>query len=141
MMKNKKYIISVFVKYLLFILIPLIFVNVYYKYDTYSSNKMNDFEYNNVLYPIIIRAIIICFFTVILLEIGKRIKHIIICPLIIIIHLVLCGFLNAYPSYFMYTEVLSSLLSIAVLLTIDYIRKYKDNNRGHPYNGWFARRL
>lgn len=125
MIKNKKNIILTFIKYLLFIIIPLIFINVYYLYDTYSINKMNNFEYNNVLYPIIIRAIIICLFTALLLDIGRRIKHIIICPLIIIIHLIICILLNIYPSYFMYVEVLSSLLLVAFLLPIDYIRKHK----------------
>lgn len=125
MMNNKKRNIFTFVKYLLFILIPPVFINVYYLYYTYSDNKMSDFDYNNILLPIIIRAIIICLFTVLLLEIGKRIKHIIICPLVIIIHLTLCAFFNAYPSYFMYVEVLSSLLLVAVFIPIDYIREHK----------------
>lgn len=128
MMKNKKYIISAFIKYLLFIFIPLIFINVYDLYNTYSANKMSNFEYNNVLYPIIIRAIIICLFTLLLLEIGRRIKHVIICPFIIITHLIICVLLNVYPSYFTYIEVLSSLLLVAVLIPIDYIRERKDNN-------------
>lgn len=125
MMNNKNRNIFTFVKYLLFILIPPVFINVYYLYYTYSDNKMSDFDYNNILLPIIIRAIIICLFTVLLLEIGKRIKHIIICPLVIIIHLTLCVLLNAYPSYFMYVEVLSSLLLVAVFIPIDYIREHK----------------
>lgn len=124
-MNIKKHNIFTFIKYVLFILLPPIFINVYYLYYTYSANKMGDFEYNNILFPIIIRAIIICLFTVLLLEIGKSIKHLVICPLVIIIHLTLCGLFNAYPSYFMYVEVLSSLLLVAVLITIDYIRKHK----------------
>lgn len=126
-MNKKKYIILTFAKYLLFILLPPIFINVYYLYDTYSTNKLNNFDYNNILFPTIIRAIIICLFIILLLELGKRIKHILICPIVIILHLIFCALFNLYPSYFMYVEVLSGLLLAVALIPIDYIRRHKQN--------------
>ncbi len=126
-MNNKLQILFAFIKYLLFILLPLIFINVYYLYDTYSANKMNDFAYNNILIPTIIHAAIICVFTVLLLETGRRIQHIIICPIIIVMHLILYALFNIYPSYFMYTEVISSLILVAVLIPLDHIHKPKSN--------------
>lgn len=126
-MTNKKCRILEFAKFLLFILLPLIFINVYYLYDTHSKSKMSNFEYNNILFPIIIRAAIICMFTLLLLELRKRIRHMIICPFVIVMHLILCALFSAYPSYFMYTEILSGLLLVAILIPIDHIRKLKSN--------------
>lgn len=120
-MNNKKRSMLEFAKSLIFILLPLVFINVYHLYDTYSNSKMSNFGYNNILFPIIIRAIIVCLFTMLLLELGKRIRHMIICPIVIVIHLIVCVLFSVYPSYFMYTEVLSGLLLVAIIIPIDHI--------------------
>lgn len=124
-MNSKKRSILEFAKCLIFILLPLVFINMYHLYDTYSNSKMSNFEYNNILFPIIIRAIIVCLFTVLLLELGKKIRHMIICPIVIVMHFIVYALFSVYPSYFMYTEVLSGLLLVAIIITIDYIRKLK----------------
>lgn len=122
---DKKRNILEFAKCLIFILLPLVFINVYHLYGTYSDSKMSNFEYDNILFPIIIRAIIVCLFTMLLLELGKRIRHMIICPIVIVMHLIVCALFSVYPSYFMYTEVLSGMLLVAIIIPIDHIRKLK----------------
>ena len=122
---DKKRSILELAKCLIFILLPLVFINVYHLYDTYSNSKMSNFEYDNILFPIIIRAIIVCLFTMLLLELGKRIRHMIICPIVIVMHLIVCALFSVYPSYFMYTEVLSGLLLVVIIIPIDHIRKFK----------------
>lgn len=126
-MKAKKLFIFTFAKYLLFTLIPVIYISVYCLYDTYSINKMNNAEYQNSYFPIVTRAFIICLFTLLLLEIGKTIKNIVFCSLVIIVHLMLCILFSIYPSYFTYIEVLSSLILVAVFIPVDHILESKES--------------
>lgn len=51
-MNNKKRSMLEFAKSLIFILLPLVFINVYHLYDTYSNSKMSNFGYNNSKRPI-----------------------------------------------------------------------------------------
>lgn len=112
------------VKPVLLAIIPVIYFKIYYMTWTYTQNRLNNFEYSNMLVPAFFCALVICFFTVLMLEIGRSysnsscIKRI-IAVTVLALHLLIGAFITSTFTYYMYIEVVASLLIVIFAIAVE----------------------
>lgn len=113
------------IQLLVLIILPVVYFKSYFLVRTnFIDNTDIVFAFNNTMVLIILTAMIVCFFTVILLEVGRRFgkgsylkKAIVIA--ILLAHLCFSYFAPEIIMYYMYIEVVSSLMFVIVDIIVE----------------------